>query len=63
MNIIIILGNKLQRNGEMDKILTNRLDKAIGLFNKYTYIIVSGGKVRSIPPGHYSKILSNALFP
>lgn len=46
MNIIIILGNKLQRNGEMDKILTNRLDKAIGLFNKYTYIIVSGGKVR-----------------
>ena len=45
MNIIIVLGNKLQKDCEMDKTLTNRLDMAIKLFDNYKYIIVSGGKV------------------
>ena len=46
MNIIIILGNKLQKDGEMDKVLINRLDRGIKLFDKDKYIIVSGGKVQ-----------------
>lgn len=68
MNIIIILGNKLQKDCEMDKILTNRLDKAIKLFNKYKYkyIIVSGGKVQDCKHTEaykMKKYLENSIPP
>ena len=49
MNLLIILGNKLQKNGEMDTILINRLKMGQRLYNtgNYNLIVVSGGKVQS----------------
>lgn len=46
MNIVIILGEKLNRDGSISSILKHRLDKFINIQNKKNYkIIVSGGKV------------------
>ena len=46
MNIVIILGEKLNRDGSISSILKHRLDKFINMRNKRKYnIIVSGGKV------------------
>jgi uncharacterized SAM-binding protein YcdF (DUF218 family) len=46
MNILVILGNKLLNNGEIDTILINRLKMGQHLYNtgNYNLIIVSGGK-------------------
>jgi uncharacterized SAM-binding protein YcdF (DUF218 family) len=45
MKILIILGERLLKNGEMSKILIKRLEKANQIHNKYNKIIVSGGNV------------------
>ena len=47
MNILIILGYKLLKEGTMSAVLKNRLDKAISLYKLYKYdkIIVTGGNV------------------
>lgn len=45
MNLIVILGEKLPKNGYVSKILQNRLDKAFQLYQN-SLIIVSGGHVQ-----------------
>lgn len=45
MSLIIILGEKLPKNGQLNKILQNRLDKALDLYHD-SLIIVSGGRVQ-----------------
>ena len=45
MNLIVVLGEKLPKNGQVSKILQNRLDKAFQLY-KNSLIIVSGGRVQ-----------------
>jgi len=47
MNILIILGEKLLKNGEMNTNLINRLEKGYEKYteNKYNLIIVCGGFV------------------
>ncbi len=45
MNLIIILGDKLPKNGDLNKILQNRLDKGKELYHD-SLIIVSGGRVQ-----------------
>ena len=45
MNIIVILGEKLPKNGHLNKILQNRLDKGKDLYHD-SLIIVSGGRVQ-----------------
>lgn len=45
MNLIIILGDKLPKNGYLNKILQNRLDKGKELYHD-SLIIVSGGRVQ-----------------
>lgn len=45
MKILIILGERLSKNGEISKILIKRLEKANQIHNKYNKIIVSGGVV------------------
>tara|TARA_B110000908_G_C10264915_1_gene462807 strand:+ start:1256 stop:1756 length:501 start_codon:yes stop_codon:yes gene_type:complete len=47
MNLLIILGSKLLKEGGISNILKNRLDKAAFLYkiNKYNMIIVTGGNV------------------
>ena len=45
MNLIIILGDKLPKNGHLNKILQNRLDKGKELYHD-SLIIVSGGRVQ-----------------
>ena len=44
MKIIVILGYKLLKNGNMSNILIKRLNKAIGLYKKNDIFLVSGGK-------------------
>lgn len=45
MSLIIILGEKLPKNGQLNKILQNRLDKALDLYHD-SFIIVSGERVQ-----------------
>ena len=45
MNIIIILGEKLPKDGHINKVLQNRLDTAFQLYQN-SLIIVSGGRVQ-----------------
>ena len=45
MSLIVILGDKLPKNGHLNKILQNRLDKALNLYHD-SLIIVSGGRVQ-----------------
>lgn len=45
MSLIVILGEKLPKNGQLNKILQNRLDKALELYHD-SFIIVSGGRVQ-----------------
>ena len=45
MNLIVILGEKLPKSGRPNKILQNRLDKALDIYHD-SLIIVSGGKVQ-----------------
>lgn len=44
MKIIVILGYKLLKNGNMSNILIQRLNKAIKLYKKNDIFLVSGGK-------------------
>jgi len=46
MKIIIILGEKLKKNGDMSLNLINRLNKGVEIYNKYEnkLIIVTGGR-------------------
>jgi len=46
MKIIIILGYKLLKNGQMSVILKQRLNKGIERYKKGDIFIVSGGKVQ-----------------
>jgi len=46
MKIIIILGHKLLKNGQMSMILKQRLNKGIEQYKKGDIFIVSGGKVQ-----------------
>ncbi len=46
MKIIIVLGYKLLKNGEMSNILKKRLDKAIKQYKKNDIFIVSGGNIQ-----------------
>ena len=45
MNLIVILGEKLPKDGHLNKILQNRLDKGKDLYHD-SLIIVSGGRVQ-----------------
>jgi uncharacterized SAM-binding protein YcdF (DUF218 family) len=45
MNLIVILGEKLPKNGHLNKILQNRLDKGKDLYHD-SLIVVSGGRVQ-----------------
>lgn len=45
VDVAVVLGNKVEENGEPSKRLKSRLDKAIELYEKkyFKYVIVSGG--------------------
>ena len=48
MNIIIVLGEKLDNSGNISETLKNRLDKAVEVYQTGNYnIIVSGGNVQT----------------
>lgn len=46
MKIIIILGYKLLKNGNMSNILIKRLNKAIKIYKENDIFVVSGGKAQ-----------------
>ncbi len=53
MKILIILGERLLKNGEISKVLKKRLEKANKIHNKYDKIIVSGGRGESLQMENY----------
>jgi len=64
MNVLIILGEKLNKNGLMNDNLIYRLKKGYELYikNKYNYIILCGGIVEKKAKYSESFVMKNYLI-